>query len=143
VFPSCSHKVPQVPKLFPQDIPNCNSILSHIIITLQNFIYKTHHRLEKCTKSNKNKGEFKGRSVKLAQTRRCQKFNSHVYKLKKVGHRKAHLFLFWDLGSKEEVLLLGGEHPMFQKNWWCTNQYGSFQKKKEKKEKWVHPWTNY
>jgi hypothetical protein len=58
VFPSCSHRVPQVPKLFPQDIPNCNSILSHIIITLQNFIYKKTPQIGKMYKSIKNKGEF-------------------------------------------------------------------------------------
>jgi hypothetical protein len=45
----------------------------------------------------------------------CPKSNSHVYKLKKVGHRRAYLFLFCYLGSKE-VLLLGKECPMFIKS---------------------------
>jgi len=44
----------------------------------------------------------------------CPKSNSHVYKLEKVGDRRAYLFLFCYLGSKE-VLLLGEECPMFQK----------------------------
>ncbi len=44
------------------------------------------------------------------------KSNSHVYKLKKVGHGRAYLILFCNFGSKE-VLLLGEEYPMFQKEW--------------------------
>jgi hypothetical protein len=35
----------------------------------------------------------------------CPKSNSHLYKLKKVGHRRAYLFLFCYLGSKEVLLL--------------------------------------
>jgi hypothetical protein len=58
----------------------------------------------------------------------CPKSNSHLYKLKKVGHRRAYLFLFCYLGSKE-VLLLGEECPMFQKMWWWAKQCASTNKK--------------
>jgi hypothetical protein len=45
----------------------------------------------------------------------CPKSNSHVYKMKKVDHRRVYLFLFCYLGSKE-VLLLGEECPIFKRS---------------------------
>jgi hypothetical protein len=60
---------------------------------------------------------------------------------KKVGHRRAYLFLFCYLGSKE-VLLFGEECPMFQKKWWWANQCASFQIKKRKKCGCTHELIN-
>jgi hypothetical protein len=72
----------------------------------------------------------------------CRKSNSHVYKLKKVGHRRAYLFLFCYLGSKE-VLLLGEECPMFKKSGDGPINVLPFKfLKKKKKKVWVHPWTD-
>jgi len=69
----------------------------------------------------------------------CAKSNSHVYKLKKVGHRRAHLYLFCYLGSKE-VLLLGEECPMFRKSGDGPINVPPFKfLLKKEKEVWVHP----
>jgi len=37
LFPSGSHQVPQVPKFFPQDVPNNTSNLSHMVCTKFNW----------------------------------------------------------------------------------------------------------
>jgi hypothetical protein len=63
----------------------------------------------------------------------CPKANSHVCKLKKVGHRRAYLFQFCYLGSKE-VLLLGEECPMFKRSGDGPINMPPFKKKKGKKK---------
>ncbi len=46
LFPSYSHRFLQVPKLFPQDIPNNTSVLPHIICPK----FKSHvYELKRCT----------------------------------------------------------------------------------------------
>jgi hypothetical protein len=59
----------------------------------------------------------------------CPKFNSHVYKLKRQAIGEHNYFYFVTRGWKR--CFYWGECPMFQKNWWWTNQYGSFQKKRK------------
>ncbi len=68
----------------------------------------------------------------------CPKSNSHLYKLKKVGHRREYLFLFCYLGSKE-VLLLWEECPMFPKKVVMGQSMCLLSNKKRKRKVWVHP----
>ncbi len=67
MFPMCSHEVPQFPKLFPQNVLNSTSALSHMV---------------------------------------CPKFNSHVYKLKKVDHRE-HISIYFALGGPKSCIYWG------------------------------------
>jgi len=62
----------------------------------------------------------------------CPKFNSHVYKLKKVRQRGTHLFPFCNRDPKRWFLL--GMAQCSKNNWWWANQCNvPPQKRKEKK----------
>jgi hypothetical protein len=67
LFPICSHEVPQFPKLFPQNVPNSTSALSHMV---------------------------------------CPKFNSHVYKLKKLNLRM-HICFYSAIGCPKRCIYWG------------------------------------
>jgi len=68
----------------------------------------------------------------------CPKFNSHVYKLKRVGHGE-HICFYFAIGVVQRGASIG-ECPMFQFFYFFiffgdgANQHGPFPPKK--KEKW-------
>jgi hypothetical protein len=62
-------------------------------------------------------------------------FNLHVYKLKSWAIEE-HICSYFATGVLTGASI--DKCPMFPKNWYSANQYGSF----KRREKVVRPWTN-
>ncbi len=81
--------------------------------------------------------KFQKRSPQDVPTMVYPKFNSHVYKPKRSAIGSTFVS-FWQLGVQRSASICGV--PNLPKYWSWGNQYGPFQKEKEKV--WIHPGTH-